>query len=122
MYFVSNADNPVSIFLPDRESKRDSDTGDRLLYSSEYNIHLIFEHLTRVRKSKNFPDSKIFHAKTFRMKRVNRETLAFATKVRKTREIHVFWQICIISNWMESDLFGDFLDYPESFYTIRTVS
>ena len=37
----------------------------------------------RVRKSTNFPDSKIFHAKTFRIKRVNRNTFAFATKVRK---------------------------------------
>ena len=39
---------------------------------------------------KNFPDSKIFHAKTFQTKRVNRDTFAFATKVRKTREFHVF--------------------------------
>ena len=44
----------------------------------------------RVRKSKNFPDSKIFHVKTFRIKRVNCDTFAFATKVRKTREFHVF--------------------------------
>ena len=44
----------------------------------------------RVRKSKNFTDSNIFHAKTFRTKRVNRDTFAFATKVRKTREFHVF--------------------------------
>ena len=43
----------------------------------------------RVRKSKNFPDSKI-HAKTFRIKRVNRDTFAFATKVRITGECHVF--------------------------------
>ena len=44
----------------------------------------------RVRKSKNFPDSKIFHAKTFRIKHVNRDTFAFTKKVRKTREFHVF--------------------------------
>ena len=44
----------------------------------------------RVRKSKNFPESMIFHAKTFRIKRVNRDTFAFATKVRKTREFYVF--------------------------------
>ena len=60
----------------------------------------------RVRKSKNFPDSQIFHAKTFRIRRVNRDTFAFATKVRKTRE----FRMCIMSNWMESELFGDFLD------------
>ena len=72
----------------------------------------------RVRKSKNFPDSKIFHAKTFRIKRVNRDTFAFATKVRKTRE----FQMCIMSNWMESELFGDFLGYPESLSVVQTVS
>ena len=44
----------------------------------------------RVRKSKNFPDSKIIHAKTFRTKRVKRDNFAFATKVRRTREYHVF--------------------------------
>ena len=47
-------------------------------------------HLLRVRKSKNFPDSMIFHAKTFRIKRVNRDTFAFATKVCITREFHNF--------------------------------
>ena len=46
--------------------------------------------LARVRKGKNFPDSKIFHAKTFRIKRVICDTFAFATKVRKTGECHVF--------------------------------
>ena len=38
----------------------------------------------RVRKSKNFPDSKIFTAKTFRIKRVNRNIDDFATNARKT--------------------------------------
>ena len=38
---------------------------------------------TRVRKSKNFPDSKIFTAKTFRIKRVNRDIDDFATNARK---------------------------------------
>ena len=38
----------------------------------------------RVKKSKNFPDSKIFTAKTFRIKRVNRDIDDFATNARKT--------------------------------------
>ena len=55
----------------------------------------------RVRKSKNFPVSKIFHTKTFRIKRVNRKTFAFATKVRKTREFHVF-----LANVHNGELYG----------------
>ena len=39
---------------------------------------------TRVRKSKNFPDSKISTAKTFRIKCVNRNVDDFATNARKT--------------------------------------
>ena len=38
----------------------------------------------RVRKSKNFPDSKISTAKTFRIKCVNRDIDDFATNARKT--------------------------------------
>ena len=38
---------------------------------------------SRVRKSKNFPDSKIFTAKTFRIKRVNCDIDDFATNARK---------------------------------------
>ena len=38
----------------------------------------------RVRKSKNFPDSKIFTAKTFRIMCVNRVIADFATNARKT--------------------------------------
>ena len=59
----------------------------------------------RDRKSKNFPDSKIFHAKTFRIKCVNRDTFAFATKVRKTREFHAFLANVQMSSRMESELF-----------------
>ena len=44
----------------------------------------------RVGKSRNFSDSKIFHAKTFWIKRVNCDNFDFATKVRKTREFDVF--------------------------------
>ena len=44
----------------------------------------------RVRKSENFPGSKIFHAKTFRIKRVSRDIFDFATNVRKTCQFHVF--------------------------------
>ena len=50
--------------------------------------------VTRVTKSKDFPDSEIFHAKTFRIKRVNLDTFALATKVRKIREFHVFLSKC----------------------------
>ena len=39
---------------------------------------------TRVRKSKNFPDSKIFTKKTFRIKCVNRDINDFATNASKT--------------------------------------
>ena len=83
----------------------------------------------RVRKSKNFPDSKIYHAKTFRIKRVNRDTFAFATKVRKTREFHVFLAnehnvkldgVWII--WWLSGSSGKFLYYPDSFLIVQTVS
>ena len=35
------------------------------------------------KKNKNFPDSRIFHAKTFWTKRVNRDIDKFATNVRK---------------------------------------
>ena len=44
----------------------------------------------RVRKSENFPGSKIFHAKTLRIKRVNRDIFDFAAKVLKTCKFHVF--------------------------------
>ena len=40
--------------------------------------------LDRVRKSKNFPDSKIFTPKTFRINSVNRDINDFATNARKT--------------------------------------
>ena len=42
----------------------------------------------RVRKSKNFPDSKIFIAKTFRIKCVNRDIDNFATNARKPKIFH----------------------------------
>ena len=35
------------------------------------NLKKMTEPITRVRKNENFPDSKIFVAKTFRIKRVN---------------------------------------------------
>ena len=54
---------------------------------SENKSNLFF---SRVRKSENFPGSKIFHAKTFRIKRVNRDIFDFATKVLKTCKFHVF--------------------------------
>ena len=38
---------------------------------------------SRVRKSKNFPDSKIFGAKTFRIKRVNRVDFQICDKCAK---------------------------------------
>ena len=82
----------------------------------------------RVRKSKNFPDSKIFHAKTFRIKRVNCNTFAFVTKVRKTGECHVFFPnvhkvgldgVWII-RWL-SGLSGMFLYHTDIFWIVQTV-
>ena len=46
--------------------------------------HMLMVVLIRVRKSKNFPDSKISTAKTFRIKCVNRDIDNFATNARKT--------------------------------------
>ena len=48
----------------------------------------LLETLTRVRKSKNFPDSKIFIAKTFRIKCVNCDIDNFATNARKPKIFH----------------------------------
>ena len=39
---------------------------------------------------KKIPGSKIFHAKAFRIKRVNRNIFYFTTNVRKTRQFYVF--------------------------------
>ena len=47
-------------------------------------VMVTFRDLFRVRKSKNFPDSKIFTAKTFRINCVNRSINDFATNARKT--------------------------------------
>ena len=84
----------------------------------------------RVRKSKNFPGSKIFHAKTFRIKRVNRDIFDFATNVRKTCQFHVFLgnlhkigkkcKEMII--WMDSGISGQSLDFLDNFWIIRIVS
>ena len=51
---------------------------------SDFAFYFPFLFDSRVRKSKNFPDSKIFTAKTFRIKRVNRDIDDFATNARKT--------------------------------------
>ena len=47
-------------------------------------VHELLHTLGRVRKSKNFPDSKIFTAKTFRIKCVNCDINNIATNARKT--------------------------------------
>ena len=47
-------------------------------------VATIFIQGSRVRKSKNFPDSKISTAKSFRIKCVNRDIDDFATNARKT--------------------------------------
>ena len=96
----------------------------------------VSEYKYRVRKSKNFLESKIFHAKTFRIKRVNRDTFDFATKLCKIREFHIFFGKCAWSwiGWSQnypvtfqiirtvSGLSGQFLDYPDSLWIVRTVS
>ena len=89
----------------------------------------------RVRKSENFPGSKIFHAKTFRIKRVNRDTFEFATKVLKTCKFHVFLgnvhkigkqNVKKLSNlwfiWIDSGLSGQSLDFLDNFWIIQIVS
>ena len=95
-------------------------------------------HFPRVRKCENFPDSKIFYAKTFRIKRVNRDIFDFATNVRKTCQFHVFlgnvhkigkknaknvkkWSNPWII-WIDSGLSGQSLDFLDNFLIIRTVS
>ena len=106
--------------------------------------------LTRVRKSKIFPYSKIFHAKTFRIKRVNRDTFAFATKVRKSLSRHTcqsaktiviqkctIWMLQTIkylsrnflyavesfrTNWKLSRSSGNFPDHLKSFQSVRKLS
>ena len=46
---------------------------DHILYKTYINLYVyVYGNLGRVTKSENFPDSKIFVAKTFRIKRVNR--------------------------------------------------
>ena len=44
--------------------------------------------LARVRKSKNFPDGKIYTTKTFRTKCVYRDIDDFATNARKPKIFH----------------------------------
>ena len=48
------------------------------------------EGVSQSQKSENLPGSKIFHAKTFRIKRVNRDIFDIATNLRKTCQFHVF--------------------------------
>ena len=107
--------------------------------------------MSRVRKSENFPGSKIFHAKTFRIKRVNRDIIDFATNVHKTCQYYVFlgnahkigkkkkqkmyrndithgfWYpdshwIFLDNFWIVSGLSKKFLDYPDSLWIVQTVS
>ena len=53
---------------------------------SEQKIQIIILILQwgRFRKSENFPDSNIFHAKTFWIERLSCKIVTFATRVRKT--------------------------------------
>ena len=74
------------------------------IYPHINQIHFIYYRIPESEKAKTFRIARFFTQKLFRIKRVNRDTFAFATKVRKTREFQVF------------------LVNPESFYTIRTVS
>ena len=50
----------------------------QLYHSQFYNVPTIL--FPRVTKSENFPDSKVFVAKTFRMKRVNRANFQIRDK------------------------------------------
>ena len=80
------------------------------------------KHLSRVRKSKNFPGCKIFHPKTFWIKRVNLDIFDFATNVRKTRQFHVFYPDRLWIVRTVSRISRQSQDYPDSFQIIRTIS
>ena len=56
--------------------------------SGEVHRWMVHRGMGRVRKSKNFPGSKIFHAKTFRI--INRDIIDFATNVHIACPFHVF--------------------------------
>ena len=48
--------------------------------------------------------------------------LLLRQKFIKLKKFMYFWQMCIKSDWMESELSGDFLNYPDSLWIIQTVS
>ena len=89
----------------------------------------------RIRKSDNFLESNIFHAKTFRIECINCKIVKFATKLRKTalstpipmkeRIWFMFGKICIYIVrhmlsiiWTFVRLSGHFLDPPDTLHTI----
>ena len=77
----------------------------------------------RVRKSKNFPDSKSFTAKTFRIKRVNRDIGYFATKVHKSFMIKPKFFQNIVAKLLQTYLLRQKLhDTVELRHIVRTVS
>ena len=69
-------------------------------------------------KSKNSLDSKIFHAKTFRMKRVNCDTLLSQERCVKLYNFIFLWQMCIMFKWKVSKV----LNYPYNFWIVWTVT
>ena len=71
-----------------------------------------------------FRKSKICHAKTFRIKRVNCIIVAFATNVRKILSCQTFCgkENCLNLNLhTEIGLYGQFLDCQDSFWIVQTV-
>ena len=75
--------------------------------------------MSRVRKSKNLPDSKIFTAKTSRIQCLNLDIADFATNARKPQK-RLFRQFLNILDF--STLSGQLLGCPDSFQIVQTVS
>ena len=81
-------------------------------------------------KNKNFPDSKISTAKTFRIKCVNRDIDDFATNARKTQTNHKNVAKLLKYSLLESSsivqtvsrLSGQLLNCLVSFWVVQKVS
>ena len=84
------------------------------------------------KKSKNFPDSKIFVAKTFRMKRINCINFQIHDKCAERWFCKILYvsmvQICSLGSAynrgpkLSLDYPDTFLNYPDTFRTVRKLS
>ena len=84
--------------------------------------------LIRVRKSKNFPDSRIFVAKTFRIKSVNRVDFHMRVIGGFARFYASMVQICPgnfpdhADIFLSLDFLDTFLNYPDTFRIVQKFS